>query len=262
DLNNITKPLALHANAIDIKITSNPVIGNLLEKRIYDDVKAEEVITELYTRGYDIYTLINALSGGLLGRLKNRRIVPTRWAITAVDSILGNYYRRRLIDKPVIDTVYAFKGEYLGNKFLVIYAPGPLELEWIEVWHPRILWSNNLNTPSAYMVYEDIYSRQTEIDGGYLAARLPALEYLYRIGRQASVLIYREILPEYYAPVGNWHIRETVKHLLKNKPTTYQTLHEALENELRYFKVKKETWINRSRLAKEKDKQQRLERWF
>nr|WP_256205084.1 hypothetical protein [Aeropyrum camini] len=51
-------------------------------------------------------------------------------------------------------------------------------------------------------------------DGGFSAAKLPVLEHLYSRGRRADVIIVREVLPQYYAPVGNWHIRETVKHAL------------------------------------------------
>jgi len=256
--NGITKPVALSAYAKDIRITSTPYIGSLLEKRIHDDVKASNAVVELYLRGYNNYTLINALSGGLLGTLRNRRIVPTRWAITAVDSILGDFFRRRVIHNPYINYVYAFREEYLGNKFLVILAPGPLEIEWIEAWHPRSLWIAKSDRVSAYRVNEDIWGRQTDMDGGYIAARLPVLEYLYKIGKQATGFIYREILPSYYAPVGNWHIRETVRNSLRNEPRKYNTLEEALENELLFFKAESDIWIKNSRLIKNYNKQKRL----
>jgi hypothetical protein len=260
--NGITKPIALSAYAKDIGITSTPYIGKGLERRIHDDVKASNAVIELYQSGYDIYTLIHALSGGLLGTLRNRKIVPTRWAITAVDSILGNFFRRKIVHNPYINNVYAYKGEYLGNRFLVILAPGPLELEWIEVWHPRSLWIGKSNTVSAYRVNEDIWGRQTDMDGGYIAARLPVLEYLYRIGRQATVFIYREILPSYYAPVGNWHIRETVRNSLKDTPRKYSTLWEALENELSFFTAKQDIWIKNSRLINDYGKQERLSKYI
>ncbi len=245
------KPIGLSADAKEIKITSNPVLDSLMEKRIFDDLKASQAVVELYNYGHDIYTLIHALSGGLLGDMKNRRIVPTRWAITAIDSILGSYFRRRIMHYPYINEIYAFSGEYLDNKFLVMLYPGPLELEWMEAWHPRSLWVKNSSMPSILTLYEDPRGRYDFMDGGYMAARFSVLEYLNKIRRQATVFIYREVKPEYYAPVGNWHIRETVRHIMKNNPRKYQTLKNAFNAELKYFDIPRERWIKSSKLLKE-----------
>ncbi len=255
--NGLTKPVALTSRAKDIKITSNPKVGYLLEKRISDDIKARDAVIELYTSGYDIYTLIHALSGGLLGLYRNRKIVPTRWAITAVDSIIGNHYRSRILGYEYIDKVYAFTGQYLGNKFLVILYPGSLELEWIEAWHSRSLWGGMGNV-SLFRVYEDPLGRMDYMDGGYIAARLPVLEYLDRIRRQAGVLIYREILPTYYAPVGNWHIRETVSRMLRGIPRKYDGLKEALNSELKFFSIDSDVWMKKSKIVKGLSRQMKL----
>ena len=249
--NAFTKPVGLLAEAEDIKVTSTPRIGWLLEKRIHDDVKAADVVVELYEGGYDIYTLIHALSGGLLGSFRNRKIVPTRWAITAVDSILGSYFRRRLRKSPYISDTLAFSGEYLENKFLVILTPGPLELEWIEAWHPRSLWGYKSKRPSISVLTEDVRGRYEYMDGGYMAARLSVLEYLSNINRQATVFIYREIKPTYYAPVGNWHIRETVKRMLRREPRKYSTLEEAFKHELKFFDIPASIWLSSSKLLRD-----------
>ena len=249
--NAFTKPVGLLAEAKEIRVTSTPRVGWLLEKRIHDDVKAADAVIELYEGGYDIYTLIHALSGGLLGSFRNRKIVPTRWAITAVDSILGSYFRKRIRRAPYITDTMAFSGEYLENRFLVILTPGPLELEWIEAWHPRSLWGYKSRTPSISVLTEDARGRYDYMDGGYMAARLPVLEYLSNINRQATVFIYREIKPTYYASVGNWHIRETVKRMLRGKPRKYDNLEDAFKHELRFFDIPSSIWLKSSRLLRE-----------
>lgn len=245
------KPIGLSAEAKEIRIISNPNLGSLLEKRIFDDLKASQAVVELYNHGYDVYMLIHALSGGLLGTIRNRKIVPTRWAITAIDSILGSHLRKNIIHYPYIDEIYVFSGEYLDNRFLVIFYPGPLELEWIEAWHPRSLWAKTSTDPSILTLYEDPRGRYDFMDGGYMAARFSVLEYLNRIRRQATVFIYREVKPGYYAPVGNWHIRETVRKIMEKKPRKYQILTEAFDNELKYFDIPGEKWIKKSKLLKE-----------
>lgn len=256
--NGLTKPVALTGLAEDIKITSNPYVGGLLEKRIFDDVKAAETIRELYLSGYDVYTLIHALSGGLLGEKKNRKIVPTRWAITAVDSTLGDYFRRKILEYEYVDKVYAYTGEYLGNRFLVVIYPGSLEFEWMEAWHGRGLWTPFTKRVSIFRVYEDPWGRFDYMDGGFMAARLPVLEHLYRMRRQGGVLIYREILPTYYAPVGNWHIRETVRRMLTKIPRKYDDLSEALNRELSFFTIDKKYWLRKSKVVGRLHRQMKL----
>jgi hypothetical protein len=256
--NGYTKPIALSAPVERIRITSNPLIGTLLEKRIHDDVKAAEVVIELYENGYDVYTLIHAMSGGLLGRIRDRRVVPTRWAITAVDSILGEYFRKNIIKYPYINSIEVYKGEYLSNRFIVLLCPGPLRFEWIEGWHPKSLWGYRSNRISLAVLDEDVRGRYDYMDGGYMAARMSVLEHLYNRKRQATVFIYREILPTYYAPVGNWHIRETVKRILKSKPKFYDSVDEALVEGLKFFNTPPAIWLRTSKLLREMKEQRRL----
>ena len=67
------------------------------------------------------------------------------------------------------------------------------------------------------------------MDGGYMATRLAIVEHLYRRKRQAKAIIVREITRDYYAPVGNWHIRETSRQALVETPTRFQNLVDALK---------------------------------
>ena len=53
--------------------------------------------------------------------------------------------------------------------------------------------------------YENYHGRKnyaTSTQGGYYAARLPILEYLHSIKKQASVLVFRLELASYWAALG------------------------------------------------------------
>ncbi|MCE4607477.1 MAG: hypothetical protein F7B61_00755 [Caldisphaeraceae archaeon] len=55
------------------------------------------------------------------------------------------------------------------------------------------------------------------------------MEFLYRKKKKANAIILREILPSYYAPVGNWHIRETMRNsFIKGAVAKTYTLDEVL----------------------------------
>ena len=55
------------------------------------------------------------LSLGLLGR--KRKLVPTRWSITASDDMIGKELKENVLDKPQVNDYYLFSGGDLGNHF-------------------------------------------------------------------------------------------------------------------------------------------------
>ena len=54
------------------------------------DMKAIEGINYLSKHGYDENILSKLLSIGIMGQEKRRVLVPTKWSITSVDTMLGN----------------------------------------------------------------------------------------------------------------------------------------------------------------------------
>jgi len=245
-------PLPPSAPARMLRISSNPTPPKPLDSMMWDDVAASDAVMELYRRGVDVYTLIPALSLGLLGRRRQRRLVPTRWAITAVDSTIGNRLIAALRTEDSIDEYEVYHASYLGNYFTVILAPHHYAAEMIEVWHPLTPWTRRAAKPVVYRISESLSLRQSIMDGGYIAARLAVAEHLYRRRRQAAVIILREITRDYYAPIGNWHIRETVRRALSGRPLYRGSdIGEALEAALS---------VAKSQVAREELKHSRLAR--
>ncbi|ARM76543.1 Nre family DNA repair protein [Acidianus manzaensis] len=213
------------AQSEKIQITENPKITETLDKLIFDDIKAEKGIITLYENGYDVYKIINAISLGLLGIKKDRKLVPTRWAITAVDSAIGKKLLQKIATYNEINDILVFYQKYLGNYFHVILYPSKYNVIWIEIWHPLSLWTNELVISE---LKENFWGEYSFMDGGYMAARFSTLEYLDKIKRQSGIIIIREITSEYFAPLGNWHIRETVKNAMENKIGKFDNLKEAI----------------------------------
>jgi hypothetical protein len=221
--------------AEEIKVIDNPKIPTKLDKLIFDDVKSAEAILELYRYNVDYYKIMHALSFGLLGKKKNRRFVPTRWAITAVDSTVGKFLYSKIINYNEVNEIEVYHGSYLGNYFYVVLYPSKFSSIWIEIWHPLSLWSQDLTISE---LKENFWGEYEYLDGGYMAARLAVLEHLEEVKRQAGVIIIREITEEYFAPVGNWHIRETVRNAMKNRIGKYDNLDQAISEVNKKLKVK------------------------
>ena len=83
--------------------------------------------------------------------------------------------------------------------------------------------------------------------GGYYAARIGALEYLKKIKRQAGVIVFREITPEYWLPIGVWQIRENVRAAMQGSYEKFGSMSETLE-EVRKRTLLAKGWENKSEL--------------
>ncbi len=91
DKDRILTPLGMRAPLKKAKVTGNVKIHEKVDKVINDEIKASEGIDLLYKNNFDEYTLSKILSVGVLGLKKNKRLVPTRWSITATDDTLGKF---------------------------------------------------------------------------------------------------------------------------------------------------------------------------
>ncbi len=248
------------APAENLTVSGTPRVPRKLENLVWDDAPAETSVVELYRSVGDVYVASAALSMGLLGRIKRRRLVPTRWAVTAVDSIVGNYLLRRVKGFSEVNDILLYHGEYLGNRFTVVLLPSPYRAEMIEVWHPYTVWTKDASSLEYYVVRETATGRISEMDGGYMAARLAVLEHLAHIRRQAAVLIVREVTRDYYAPVGSWLIRETVRKTLASKPVKLESIEQVIE-ELKRLHPSAEKLTAYSNLMR-KGGQRRLDEYF
>ena len=209
------------------RITENPKIPIAVDKAVSDSgLKAGQALGELYRKSIDEHHLSRLLSTGNLGVRAQRKLVPTRWSITAVDDTLGKKSISEIMDLPSHD-LSVFFGGFLGNYYIVILFP--------DIWGYELFEThtgNDLNVRSSYMTdYENHNGRKEyafDTAGGYYAARLGVLEYLKQKRRQASALLLRFITDEYYLPLGVWVVREAVRKAMQSKPMVFDSRELAL----------------------------------
>lgn len=229
-----------------LDLTDNPKIPSRVDI-IYNDnhLGSKEAIQLLYKNGFTVNYVQGVLSSGALGILKNRKMVPTRWSITAVDDSLSNFLKERILDYGIISDIMVFSHSYNGNYFDIILLPYSLSYEMQEVWQKGSIWSSGSDHVS--VDYEFIEGRKTyasEITGAYYAARLAVYEYLDKIRRQAAIMVLRRVSGEYYSPLGVWIIREAVRNAMKNPPKKYRTIDELI----REHKMQIPTWKENSKI--------------
>lgn len=229
----VSAPTGPRAQATEATLTENPHVPRPVKKTLEDDDwAATGAINYLYNRGFDVYEINTILSAGALGRERNRRLVPTRWSITAVDDTVGQYLRGKQANAPSVDTVSIWHNEYLGNSFWIVLAPGHWEFELVEHKAPGSVWNPD-PTAGVHLAsdYEGAGGRTSYVDetaGAYYAARLAVLEYLDSIGRQAKVLVLRHVSDAYWAPVGVWQLREAIRHAFEGEHGESETFNAAV----------------------------------
>jgi len=225
-----------------------------IEKAYGDiDLKAVEAVTTLYRKNVLVSRIQRAFSVGSFGLKDNRRLVPTRWSITAVDSIISMDLIRKIKMFPEINEFRVYESRYLDNRFEVLMMPGAWSYEAMEAWYPGTVWNPTGRNIVVFSDWEGFGGRTTyaSIGGCYYAARLAVGELLAKERRQAVVVVLREAHPGYIMPVGVWHVRENVRNAMKQRPRKYNTLEEALQRITSQFQIPLKAWMKRSKLLQD-----------
>ncbi|MCP8307205.1 MAG: hypothetical protein H3Z53_10250 [archaeon] len=232
---------------------SNISVDRKIEKAYYDrDMRAFESVNKLYNEGVLVSRIQRAFSVGMLGIWDRRRLVPTKWSITAIDNIISLGLIKEIKQYNSLDEyeVYSFKN--LDNIFLAIFMPERWSFEWIEAWFPGTVWNVGGKTLAIMGDYESYMGRSTyaEVGGCYYSARLAVAEKLKEMKRQAKVLMLREIHPGYILPIGVWNVRESVRSTLGREPKKFDNLQSALNFARKVLTVPLEKWIENSVMLK------------
>jgi len=263
----VLTPHGMRAQLKKAKIISNVKVHKKIDRIINDEIKASEGIEYLYKSDFDEYALNKILSVGIMGLKKSKRFVPTRWSITATDDTIGKFLIKKIKDNKWLEDFQLFYTEFMGNQYLVLFFPDVWSYELFEMYLPGSSWnpSGEIKASTDYENYSGRRSYAFATAGGYYATRLPILEYLNKIKRQASVLVMRLETPTYWAALGVWVVRESVRKALK-RCKKFRSREELIEGAKKIGKIKFNFDFNdivsRSKLLKEKKEQRHLGGWF
>jgi hypothetical protein len=241
---------------------SNPKYDRRIEKAFYDtDLRARDAIIQLYKDNTPISRIQRAFSVGAFGEKSYRRFVPTRWSITAVDSIIGEDLIKNTKSYPLINKFRVYFHNQYDNRWIVLMMPTEWKYELIEAWYPKTTWNPFGASVRLFNSYEFYRGRKgyAEIGGCYYAARLAVNEKLNTEKRQAGVVVMREAHPGYILPIGVWNVRESVRKTLRQEPMNFDNLKEALSFISKKLDIPIERWVNNSAIIKDVIHQKRIE---
>ena len=258
-------PFGPQGEVLRARVTSNPWVDSRVERVVSDtDLKAAPAVISLYQKGFEESFLNKLMSVGNVGLEENRKLVPTRWSITAVDDTVGKQLITEIKDFPIGEYQCFFGGGW-GNYYLLLCFPEGWSYELFETYlaNPVNPWSKQgLKYSTDYESYEGRKQYAEETAGGYYACRLPVLEKMKELKRQHSCLALRFITPEYNVPLGVWVCREATRKSTQEKPLTFGSqellLKYAQEFIQRKFGFDISLLLNESKLLKEKKEQKKL----
>jgi len=159
-----------------IRLEENPHVHKKVDYLVYDtDVKSTVSIKELYHSKVQISNIIKILSAGMLGLKKNRRLVPTRWSVTATDDTLSKFLLTKIRYYQEIGEVMLFNGEYVGNHYEFILLPDKFSFEVLEAKMSGIV-CNQFSPKTLVMQDHEAFSGRkkyaSNVTGAYYSNKL------------------------------------------------------------------------------------------
>lgn len=219
-----------------------------LEKAYYDgDLKADDAVMDLHSKGLPFSSIQKSFSVGALGTEKRRRLVPTRWSITACDSIIGNRLLKEVRQYEPIETFRVHEFSSLNNYYAVIMTPTAWQYEWIEAFL-HILGREEL----LFSDYETNSGKKgySRVGGCYYSCKMAVLEALAREKRQAGAIVLREAYRG-YVPLGVFNVRENVRAAVAQKSIEFEGIKEAMAHVFARLKLPSSRFVRESDLMKD-----------
>lgn len=260
----VAPPTGPNADMIKAQVTSNSKITRHVDKVHSDtDLKATGGIKYLYEKGYDENFLSKMLSVGTMGLKNNRKLVPTRWSITATDDTIGKQLMNDIRFNSTINDYEVYIGDYLGNYYIILLFPGCWGYELFETFVPTK--NDQMIIPEFTTDHENHLGRKgyaTNCAGGYYTTKLAVLEHFKNTKRIGTAIAIRVITGDYAMPLGVWVTREASRNSMNSKPMRFASKELMIKyvNELlkKKFSLLSQKIIDSSVLIKDMKQQRRL----
>ena len=232
-----------------------------LEKSFYDtDLKARDAVMNLHNKDVPFSAMQKAFSVGAFGLKKNRKLVPTRWSITACDSTIADSLLKEVRHYPIMDSHRVYEFSSLNNYYAIILTPTEWQYEWFEAFI-KVLGGEEM----MFSDYET-NSNKTEyscVGGCYYSAKMAVLDKLAKLKLQSGVIILREAYSG-YIPLGVFNVRENIKFAMNSDFKEFESLKEALVYCGTKLQIPISKYVKQSNLLKEllHSKQTTLDNFF
>jgi hypothetical protein len=214
----------------------------------YDtDYKAADATFDLYRDNVLFSQIQKAFSTGTMGTAKGRKLVPTRWSITAVDSTLANRLFEEVRHYEILERHLLYQFSSLNNYYAVLLLPSYWQYEWLEAFI-HVMGKEEL----IFGDHEQFRpkSEYSNVGGCYYSCKFAVLEALSKMKKQAGAIVLREAY-EGYVPLGVFNVRENVRNALAQPPIEFDSMKSALNHVSTKLRLPLSRFISQSSLLKD-----------
>lgn len=232
-----------------------------LEKTFYDtDLTAREAVLNLHNKDVPFTAMQKAFSVGAIGTKYKRKLVPTRWSITACDSTLADLFLKEVRKFDILDTYRVYEFGSLNNYYIIILTPTEWQYEWYEAFI-QLIGKEEL----IFSDYETNTNKKeySSVGGCYYTSKMAVLDALVKEKKQAGLIVLREAY-EGYVPLGVFNVRENMKSAMSNPYKEFETLKDALKYAGTKLKIPISKYVKQGTLLNEllHTKQTTLDMYF
>lgn len=241
-------------NLIKLESTQNTSTSKQIEKYTSEDIKAKEAIISLYEKGINEHQIINILALGGFGIDINKKLVPTKWSISAYDQTIERYLHKKILDYQVIQDYEIYCYEDKGNFFYILLLPEVFTGEVVEAW-------DNIVERDYVSIDNKLHKSEPETAGGFWATKCGVHEFLHKRKKQAAYISLRYI-KDYEIPLGVVFVRECIRQALSRGPVFKGSDMRELEEFLKIKSFIHYNYFLESTTLKELKKQKKLSEFF
>lgn len=219
-----------------------------LEKAYYDsDLKAADAVMHLHNKEIPFSSIQKAFSVGTMGIDKNRKMVPTRWSITACDTTIADRLLREVRNYDMIETHRVYEYTSLNNYYAILLLPMEWQFEWMEAFL-HVLGREEL----IFSDYENNGNKRgySRVGGCYYTSKMAVLEELAQEKKQAAAIILREAY-QGYVPLGVFNVRENIRSAMNQPYREFEDMKTALAYISGNLRIPLEKFVKTSDLLKE-----------
>lgn len=232
-----------------------------LEKVFYDtDLRATEAVMNLHNKDVPFSAMQKAFSVGAIGTGKRRKLVPTRWSITACDSTMAANLLKQVRKYPLIDTYRVYEFSSLNNYYGIILTPTEWQYEWMEAFI-KIMNKEEL----IFSDYETNTDKKeySSVGGCYYTSKMVVLDALNKMKLQSGLIVLREAYSD-YVPLGVFNVRENMRYAMAEPYKEFETLKSAMEYLSTKLKIPINKYVKESNLLNDMlhSKQTTLDAFF
>jgi hypothetical protein len=219
-----------------------------LEKAFYDnDLKAADAVMHLHQKEVPFSSMQKAFSMGTMGIDDNRKLVPTRWSITACDSTIGNRLLREVKNYDVIETHRVYEFSSLNNYYAILLLPQEWMFEWMEAFLHVLGREELIFSDYEHNSVKKGYSR---VGGCYYTSKMAVLEALAREKKQSAAIILREAY-QGYIPLGVFNVRENIRSAMNEPYREFEDMKTSLDYIASNLKLPLDKFVKQSDLLRE-----------